>query len=40
MQIPERFLEAPTLLVFCLSLMVVIMVFGLYIGFFGVFSHA
>jgi hypothetical protein len=36
----SRFFEAPTLVVFALSLMVVIMVFGLYIGFFGVFSHS
>jgi hypothetical protein len=35
----SRLLEAPTLVVFALSLMVVIMLFGLYIGFFGVFSH-
>ena len=34
-----RFNEAPTLVVLALSAMVVVMVFGIYIGFFGVFAH-
>ena len=36
----ERILEAPTIVVFGLSMMVVVMVFGFYIGFFGVFTHS
>jgi hypothetical protein len=34
-----RFLEAPTIVVFGLSMMVVIMLFGIYISLFGVFAH-
>ena len=34
-----RFLEAPTIVVFCLSMMVVVMVFGIYISLFGMFGH-
>jgi hypothetical protein len=34
-----RFLEAPTIVVFALSMMVVVMVFGIYIGLFGVFAR-
>lgn len=34
-----RFLEAPTLVVFSLGMIVVIMVFGFYVGFFGIFAR-
>ena len=34
-----RFLEAPTIVVFALSMMVVVMMFGIYIGLFGVFAR-
>jgi hypothetical protein len=34
------FLEAPTVVVFGLSMTVVVMVFGIYIGLFGVFARS
>ena len=40
MCLESRFLDAPTLVVFGLGMMVVVMVFGLYLGFFGIFSHS
>ncbi len=40
MPFESRFFEAPTLVVFALSMMVVIMLFALYVGFFGIFAHS
>ena len=40
MRIKGHFLAVPTIVVFGLSMMVVVMVFGIYISLFGVFAHS